>query len=107
MAYLQPAAEFVTTFACGVFAGGAVYITLVEHPARIACGIELAATEFSPSYRRATVMQTSLAIAGFVFTAVAWLPQWRRLRVRHERRADIHEAFLTLGCALICWRYLL
>ena len=37
---------------------------------------------------------------------LAWLPQWRRLRVRYERRADIHEAFLTLGCALICWRYL-
>jgi hypothetical protein len=66
MAYFQPAAEFVTAFACGVFAGAAVYNTLVEHPARMACGIELAATEFSPSYRRATVMQTSLAIAGFV-----------------------------------------
>jgi transposase len=37
---------------------------------------------------------------------LAWLPQWRRLQVRYERRADIHEAFLTLGCALICWRYL-
>jgi transposase len=37
---------------------------------------------------------------------LAWLPQWRRLRVRYERRADIHEAFLTLGCALICWRRL-
>ncbi|MDR2209729.1 MAG: IS5/IS1182 family transposase, partial [Azoarcus sp.] len=28
----------------------------------------------------------------------------RRLRVRYERRADIHEAFLKLGCAMICWR---
>ena len=33
---------------------------------------------------------------------LAWLPRWRRLRVRYERRADIHEAFLTLRCALIC-----
>jgi hypothetical protein len=73
MEYLQLAAEFVTTFACRVFAGAAVYITLVEHPARMACGIEIAATEFSPSYRRATVMQASLAIAGFVFAVVAWL----------------------------------
>jgi transposase len=38
---------------------------------------------------------------------LAWLPQWRRLRIRYERRADIPEAFLTLGCVLICWRYLL
>jgi transposase len=36
----------------------------------------------------------------------AWLNQFRRLRVRDERRADIHQAFLTLGCALICWNYL-
>ena len=36
----------------------------------------------------------------------AWLNQFRRLRVRHDKRADIHEAFLSLGCALICWRSL-
>jgi len=35
-----------------------------------------------------------------------WLNQFRRLRVRYEKRADIHEAFLSLGCALICWRAL-
>lgn len=34
----------------------------------------------------------------------AWLHQFRRLRVRYERRADIHEAFLLLGCAIICAR---
>jgi transposase len=33
---------------------------------------------------------------------ISWLRQFRRLRVRYERRADIHEAFLTLGCILIC-----
>ena len=36
----------------------------------------------------------------------AWLNQFRRLRVRYEKRADIHEAFLSLGCALICWHFL-
>jgi transposase len=36
----------------------------------------------------------------------AWLNQFRRLRVRYEKRADIHEALLSLGCALICWRFL-
>ena len=30
-----------------------------------------------------------------------WLHRMRRLLVRYERRADIHEAFLTLGCTLI------
>jgi transposase len=36
---------------------------------------------------------------------IAWLHQFRRLRIRYERRAEIHEAFLMLGCALICWRF--
>jgi hypothetical protein len=37
------------------------------------CGMELAATEFAPSYRRATVMQASLAAAGLVSAIAAWL----------------------------------
>ncbi len=36
---------------------------------------------------------------------LGWLNRFRRLKVRYERRADIHQAFLTLGCALICWNY--
>ena len=37
---------------------------------------------------------------------LAWLARYRRLAVRYERRADIHEAFLHLGCSLICLNYL-
>jgi len=29
---------------------------------------------------------------------------FRRLRIRWEIRDDTREAFLELGCALICWR---
>jgi Transposase DDE domain len=36
----------------------------------------------------------------------AWLHQFRRLLVRYERRAEIHKAFLAIGCCLICWRRL-
>ena len=36
----------------------------------------------------------------------AWLNQFRCLRVRYDKRADIHETFLSLGCALICWQSL-
>jgi transposase len=32
-----------------------------------------------------------------------WLFNWRRLRVRYEKRDDIHDAFLCLACAMICW----
>jgi hypothetical protein len=34
---------------------------------------------------------------------LAWLGRFRRLAIRYERRADIHLAFLDLGCALLCF----
>lgn len=37
---------------------------------------------------------------------LAWLARYRRLTIRYERRVDIHQAFLTLGCALICFNHL-
>lgn len=36
----------------------------------------------------------------------SWLHNHRRLARRYDRRVDIHEAFLTIGCALICHRQL-
>lgn len=37
---------------------------------------------------------------------ISWLHQFRRLRIRDEFRADIHEAFMILGCIMICYRKL-
>lgn len=37
---------------------------------------------------------------------LAWLAKCRRRTVRYEKRAHIHEAFLHLGCSLICLNYL-
>ena len=37
---------------------------------------------------------------------IALLHQFRRLRNRFDKRDDIHETFLTIGCAVICWRRL-
>ena len=36
---------------------------------------------------------------------IAWLHQFRRLRIRYERLPSIHEAFLGLGACMICWRF--
>ena len=36
----------------------------------------------------------------------SWRCRFRRLAIRYERRADIHQAFLDLACSLICWNYL-
>jgi Anthrone oxygenase len=56
--------EIIATLATGLFTGAAVYISLVEHPARVACGPAVAVRQFRPSYRRAAVMQASLALIG-------------------------------------------
>ena len=34
----------------------------------------------------------------------SWLHQFRRLRIRFERRKDIHEAFIAVAESLICLR---
>ena len=39
--------QLIAVLACALFTGAAVYITFVEHPARMQCGVELAATEFA------------------------------------------------------------
>ncbi len=57
----------------GIFAGAAIYISLVEHPARLECGPALAVTEFAPSYHRAARMQASLALLGFLSAVGTWL----------------------------------
>jgi len=64
----------LATICAGLFAGAAIYVTSVEHPARLACGTALALREFAPSYRRGTVMQVSLAVVGLLTALGAW---WR------------------------------
>ena len=65
--------QFVATISCAIFAGAAIYINLVEHPARMSCGTQIAVTVWAPSYKRATVMQAPLAILSFLAGVSAWL----------------------------------
>ena len=37
---------------------------------------------------------------------LSWLHSFKRLRVRFDRTARIHEGFLRLACALVCWSFL-
>ncbi len=57
--------------------------------------------------RRGTEHGSGLGVHRWVVEGTLALLHWfRRLRIRWEIRDDIHEAFLTLGCAIICWRRL-
>ncbi len=64
--------QFGAILSCALFAGAALYISLAEHPARMQCGTELAATVFGPSYHRAAVMQVPLALVAGVSAVGSW-----------------------------------
>lgn len=38
--------------------------------------------------------------------SIAWLHQFRRLKIRYEKLDFVHEAFLTIACSIICWNFL-
>ena len=65
--------ELIATLCAGLFAGAAIYVNLVEHPARMETGAAAAIRQWRPSYRRGTSMQASLAVAGLLAAAGAWL----------------------------------
>jgi transposase len=57
--------------------------------------------------RRSTGQGSGLGVYRWVVEGtLAWLHQFRRLRIRYERRAGIHQASLSLGCSLIYFRRL-
>src|SRR5262245_44639285 len=70
---LQTGMELIATLCSGLFAGAAVYINAVEHPARMSCGVEAAVAEWAPSYHRATWLQAPLAVVALVAAVGAWL----------------------------------
>lgn len=70
---MLPVAQFVATLCCIVFAGAAIYVNLVEHPARMGCSTQIAATVWAPSYKRGTWMQAPLAIVSFLAGTASWL----------------------------------
>ena len=40
----------------------------------------------------------------FIERTLSWLHQFRRLRIRWDRNVDVHQAFLDLAAAVICYR---
>jgi uncharacterized membrane protein len=65
-------AEGLATICCAVFFGAAAYISLVQHPAALETGSEFAVRFFAPMYRRASIMQASLALFGGIASLAAY-----------------------------------
>lgn len=57
--------------------------------------------------RRRTAHGSGLGVVRWVVErTLGWLHQARRLRMRYEKRVDLHQAFVTLRCGIICWSLL-
>ena len=68
------AVRFLALLAAALFTGGALYISIVEHPARMRAGIPIAVAEFREMYRRAAPWQAgSAAVALLAGVVAAWL----------------------------------
>ncbi len=67
------ALEFSATLFATIFAGASLYINLVEHPARMGLDTWIAASQWAPSYKRATWMQAPLALLSFLAGLGVWL----------------------------------
>src|SRR3712207_6002420 len=65
--------ELLATLAAALFTGAALYINVVEHPARMSLGAKTALAEWRPAYRRGTMMQAPLAIVGLLASIGAWM----------------------------------
>jgi transposase len=57
--------------------------------------------------RRQTEHGSGLGRARWVVERTfAWLHHFKRLLVRYDRHHEIHEAFLAIGCCLVCFKRL-
>lgn len=65
--------ELLASLSAALFAGAALYINVVEHPARMGLETRMAALQWAPSYKRATWLQAPLAIVCLLCGAGVWL----------------------------------
>jgi hypothetical protein len=74
--------------AAAIFGGVALYVNIVEQPARLSLDDRALLAEWKPSYKRGAAMQAPLALVGFVLGLLAW---WR----------TSHPGFLIGAIAII------
>jgi uncharacterized membrane protein len=66
------ASGLVALLIAGLFTGAALYVNLVEQPARLLLDDRALLAQWKPSYKRGFAMQAPLAFLGFVLGLLAW-----------------------------------
>jgi uncharacterized membrane protein len=62
----------IALVSAALFTGAAFYVNFVEQPARLALDDRSLLIQWKPAYKRGTVMQSSLAVIGFILGIAAW-----------------------------------
>jgi len=70
---VQAISQNIALFCCAIFAGGSIYVSLVEDPATAEGGIELAGTYLLAAYPRPAIVQTLFAGFGALAGVLAGL----------------------------------
>ena len=68
-----------------LFAGAALYVSFVEHPARAELDDRAQLEQWKPAYARGAVMQASLALIGFVLGTIGVVVVARLALARRRR----------------------
>jgi len=68
----MPLIALVALTIAAAFAGAAIYVSVAEHPARLALDDVPALAQWKPSYRRGKLMQASLALIGSLLAFWVW-----------------------------------
>jgi hypothetical protein len=66
------ALKFLALLSTVMYAGASAYASLVEHPARMACGSALAARVFEPSYTRSLRLMFTLVLTATIASLGVW-----------------------------------
>ncbi len=64
--------QFIALLSTTMYTGASAYASLVEHPARLACGTTLATQVFPHSYRRAIMLMFTLVLVATISSLGVW-----------------------------------